>query len=74
MKLGKLQTAHHTLRGHFAPAYLGGSIKPRAYLFFIYDLDIQKVLLHSYEKLSSMAYIFFISEDKQLNIGVKIKN
>ena len=24
------------LRGHFAPAYLGESIKLRAYLFFIY--------------------------------------
>ena len=23
--VGKLQRAHHTLRGHFAPAYLGGS-------------------------------------------------
>ena len=33
MKLGKLQRAHHT---HFAPTYLGGSIKLRAYLFFIY--------------------------------------
>ena len=37
MKLGKLQRAHHTLRGLFAPAYLGGSNKLRAYLFFIYD-------------------------------------
>ena len=27
--------AHPTLRGHFAPAYLGGSNKLRAYLFFI---------------------------------------
>ena len=36
MMLGKLQRAHHTLHGHFAPAYLGGSNKLRAYLFFIY--------------------------------------
>ena len=37
MMLEKLQRAHHTLRGHFAPAYLVGSNKLRAYLFFIYD-------------------------------------
>ena len=36
MMLGKLQRAHHTLRGHFAPAYVGGCNKLRAYLFFIY--------------------------------------
>ena len=35
MMLGKLQRAHHTLHGHFAPAYLVGNIKLRAYLFFI---------------------------------------
>ena len=35
--LGKLQRAHPTLRGHFATAYLVGSNKLRAYLFFIYD-------------------------------------
>ena len=35
MKLGKLQRPDHTLRGHFAPAYLGGSNKFRAYLFFV---------------------------------------
>ena len=34
--LGKLQRAHPTLRGHFAPAYLVGSNMLRAYLFFIY--------------------------------------
>ena len=28
------------MRGHFALAYLGGSNKLRAYLFFIYGLDI----------------------------------
>ena len=39
MKLGKLQRAHHTLRGHFDPAYLSGSIKHRAYLFFIYGYN-----------------------------------
>ena len=39
MKLGKLQRAHHTFRGHLAPAYLGGSIKLRAYLLFIYAPD-----------------------------------
>ena len=36
--LGKLQRAHPTLRGHFAPAYLVGSNMLRAYLFFIYGL------------------------------------
>ena len=39
--LRKLQRAHHTLRGHFAPAYLGGSNKLRAYLFFIYGLPVE---------------------------------
>ena len=39
MILRKLQRAHHNLRGHFAPAYLFGSNKLRAYLFFIYDGD-----------------------------------
>ena len=34
MMLRKLQRAHPTLRGHFAPAYLAGS--NMAYLFFIY--------------------------------------
>ena len=37
MMLGKLQRAHPTLRGHFAPAYLVGSNMLRAYLFFIYE-------------------------------------
>ena len=32
--LGKLQRAHPTLPGHFAPAYLVGSNMLRAYLFF----------------------------------------
>ena len=36
MRLGKLQRAHPTLRGHFTPAYLVGSNMLRAYLFFIY--------------------------------------
>ena len=36
MMLGKLQKAHPTLLGHFAPAYLAGSNMLRAYLFFIY--------------------------------------
>ena len=39
MMLGKLQRAHPTLRGHFAPAYLVGSNMLRAYLFFIYAPD-----------------------------------
>ena len=34
--LGKLQRAHQTLGGHFAPTYLGGSNKLRAYQFFFY--------------------------------------
>ena len=36
MIFGKLQRAHPTLQGHFAPAYLVGSNMLRAYLFFIY--------------------------------------
>ena len=36
MMLGKLQRAHPTLCGHFAPAYLVGSNMLRAYLLFIY--------------------------------------
>ena len=36
MILGKLQSAHPTFRGHFAPAYLVGSNMLRSYLFFIY--------------------------------------
>ena len=40
MMLGKLQKAHQTLRGHFAPAYLGESNKLRAYLFFIYGFTL----------------------------------
>ena len=35
MMLRKLQKAYPTLRGYFAPAYLGGNNKLRAYLFFI---------------------------------------
>ena len=34
--VGKLQRAHLTLRGYFAPAFLIGSNMLRAYLFFIY--------------------------------------
>ena len=45
MMLGKLQIAHHTLRAHFAPAYLVGSNMLRAYLFFIYGLNIEFVSL-----------------------------
>ena len=37
--LGKLQRAHPTLPGHFAPAYFVGSDMLRAYLFFIYGLN-----------------------------------
>ena len=40
--LQKLLRAHHTLRGHFAPAFLGGSNKLRAYQFFIYGLALLK--------------------------------
>ena len=39
MMLGKLQRAHPTLRGHFAPAYLVGNNILRAYLFYIYEPD-----------------------------------
>ena len=38
MMLGKLQRAHLTLRGHFAPTFLVGINMPRAHLFFIYAL------------------------------------
>ena len=34
--VGKIQRAHPTLRGHFAPAYLVGSNMLREDLFFIY--------------------------------------
>ena len=40
MMLGKLQRAHSTKRGQFAPAYLVGSNMLRAYLFFIYACAI----------------------------------
>ena len=40
LMLEKLQRAHHTLNGPFAPAYLGGSSKLRAYLFFIYGATL----------------------------------
>ena len=36
MMLEKLQRAYHTLQSNFAPVYLDGSNKLRAYLFFIY--------------------------------------
>ena len=36
MILGKLQRVHYTVCGHFAPAYLGGINKFKAYKFFIY--------------------------------------
>ena len=39
MMLGKLQRAHPTLRGHFAPTYIVGSNMLRSYLFFIFDKD-----------------------------------
>ena len=40
MMLGKLQRAHPTLHGHFAPAYLVESNMLRAYLFFIYGAHL----------------------------------
>ena len=43
--LGKLQRAHPTLPGHFAPAYLEGSNMLRAYLPFIYDTALHVFLL-----------------------------
>ena len=45
MMLGKLVRDHPTLSGHFAPAYLGGSNKLRAYLFFICGRAIEELLL-----------------------------
>ena len=44
--LEKLQRAHPTLRGHFAPIYLVGSNMLRAYLFFIYDNYTEKKKQH----------------------------
>ena len=46
--LGKLQRAHPTLRGHFAPAYLVGSNMLRAYLFFIYGYNLSRERPHEY--------------------------
>ena len=40
MILGKLQRAHPNSRGNFAPAYLVGSNKLRAYLCFIYGFTL----------------------------------
>ena len=41
MILGKLQRAHPTLLGHFAPTYLAGNDKLRAYLFFVYGQNLK---------------------------------
>ena len=58
--LGKLQRAHPTMRGHFALAYLVGSEKLRAYLFFIYGLVAQpKCSMFNVGGISSMAIILF---------------
>ena len=46
----KLQRAHHTLRGHFAPAYLGGSNKLRASLEFLSMGYIHSHFLTNYFK------------------------
>ena len=49
--LGKLQRAHQTYSGHFAPAYLGGSNKLRAYQ------HVQKlVLINNYSNNNLPAY------------------
>ena len=44
MMLGKLQRAHPTLHGYFAPAYLVGSNMLGAYLFFIYGRKEPKII------------------------------
>ena len=36
LMLEKLQRAYHTFCGHFAPTYLGGSNKLRAYLLYLW--------------------------------------
>ena len=56
MMLGKLQRAHPTLRGDFAPAYLVGSKMLRAYLFFIYGKDPQK-LLTNFDQISFPSFV-----------------
>ena len=58
MMLGKLQRAHSTLRGHFAPAYLVGSNMLRAYIYslsmgisyFIKQEVTKKIQLYQEEK------------------------
>ena len=54
MMLRKLHRAHHTLCGHFAPAYLVGSNKLRAYIFFIYDVY---TVSNAQNKYTSIVYI-----------------
>ena len=44
MMFEKLQRAHPTLCGHFAPANLVGIDKLRAYLFLIYGLHVSHIV------------------------------
>ena len=51
---GKLQRAHQIENGHFAPAYLGGSSKLRAYLFFIYSIDKHTLKIYIYNFMTKI--------------------
>ena len=59
MMLGKLQRAHPTLHGHFAPAYLVGNNKFRAYIFSIYDWRQKKT--NSFQIFTKLRYQNFSS-------------
>ena len=63
MKLGKLQRAHHNLRGHFAPAYLGGGINLRAYIFFIYVWKVNVDGTNDIILSLTMYLFFFLFQD-----------
>ena len=71
MMLGKLQRAHPTFRGPFAPAYLVESNMLRAYLFFIYGCRSSLklfpkngtvLLLHQIWDLLLLAYLLYLSD------------
>ena len=67
MILGKLQRAHPTLRGHFAPAYLVESNKVRAYLFFIYGPLISNVTLVQKVTLQHVCRGQILTDSRQTN-------
>ena len=79
MMKGKLQRAHPTLRGHFAPVYLVGSNKLRAYLFLIYVIKIlefpvfytTQISLYSMILLTPFLYLW-LGPNKTMLIMLKI--